>query len=370
MARSLVRRVGRRVPGAWTVYKGLRYVVWEVRAAYHGLRTGPLARFGSGGSIEQRPSAAAPPVPGAADRDTTVPIGEAAGLARVGNLLAAEGAGPPLHDWRPRPDGTTTFVLGADAPPGAEARETALLSKGRLRRRAQAAPGGLALERYEIADPRAEADRLLNPDTRKRLHFGREYKLRGGRYLYQSIPLLGQSGRRDTARRWQRIESALGRAGVSVKDRLVLDVGCNAGMMLASALAGGAAFGLGWDMPEVAQLGDRVLHALGFTRFELFGADLGEAYRLGDDVPAHVAPLLSGSVVLYLAIRHHVGFVGDLADLPWKAMVYEGGEEETAAGLEETLAPLRARTEFRLVEAVDYRDGEGRPRPLAILVRD
>ena len=48
----------------------------------------------------------------------------------------------------------------------------------------------------------------------------------------------------------------------------------------------------------------------------------------------------------------------------------EGSELETTAELEETLAPLRALCSFTIASAFDYRDGEGRPRPLAVLLRD
>jgi NAD(P)-dependent dehydrogenase (short-subunit alcohol dehydrogenase family) len=46
-----------------------------------------------------------------------------------------------------------------------------------------------------------------------------------------------------------------------------------------------------------------------------------------------------------------------------------GREEETAAELEQTLSPLRDRCDFTIAYRLDYRDGEGRARPLAILVR-
>ena len=158
-------------------------------------------------------------------------------------------------------------------------------------------------------------------------------------------------------------------SGLSVDDRLVLDVGCNAGMMLAAALADGAAWGVGWDLPEVSEQAEALLLALGYTRFDLIRGTLSPSYELGSDVPEHLRPLLNDSLVLYLAIRHHAGFVADLGSLPWRALVYEGGETESVARLEEALAPLRERTEFRVAAAVDFRDGEGLARPLAPLIR-
>jgi hypothetical protein len=157
--------------------------------------------------------------------------------------------------------------------------------------------------------------------------------------------------------------------GLSVSERLVLDVGCNAGMMLAAALADGASWGMGWDLPDISQRAEALLLALGYSRFDLFGRALSQRSELGPDLPPHLRPLMNDSLVLYLAIRDHIGFVADLGELPWRALVYEGGETESAARLEEALAPLRQRTTFRVASAVDFRDGEGLARPLAVLLR-
>jgi hypothetical protein len=161
----------------------------------------------------------------------------------------------------------------------------------------------------------------------------------------------------------------LAESGLDVAERLVLDVGCNAGMMLAAALADGASWGVGWDLPVISQRAEALLLALGYSRFDLIGRALSERYELGPDLPPHVSPLMNDSLVLYLAIREHIGFVADLAELPWRALVYEGAETESAAGLEEALAPLRQRATFRVASAADFREGEGLARPLAILIR-
>jgi hypothetical protein len=231
--------------------------------------------------------------------------------------------------------------------------------------------GAPALSRASLSSPPGEMlmEDVLGQDGTSTLHFGRERMFGDGRYLYQSIPVTGQPGRRDTAARWRRISLLLAQSGLSVKDRLILDVGCNAGMMLAAALADGAAWGLGWDLPEVSERAEALLLALGFTRFDLIGGTLSPHYELGSALPRHLEPLLGDSLVLYLAIRHHAGLVADLGSIPWRGLVYEGGETESVASLEAALAPLRATTEFQIAAAVDFRDGECLPRPLALLVR-
>jgi hypothetical protein len=140
-------------------------------------------------------------------------------------------------------------------------------------------------------------------------------------------------------------------------------------MMLAGALAEGAQWGWGWDLPSVAPHARALLLGLGFTRFDIVGAELHRDYSLVDDVPERLRPSLQDSVVLYLAVRHHIDFLSDLTRIPWRALVYEGGETESAARIEQSLAGLRALCDFEIASVVDFRDAETRPRPVAILVR-
>jgi hypothetical protein len=73
--------------------------------------------------------------------------------------------------------------------------------------------------------------------------------------------------------------------------------------------------------------------------------------------------------VLFLAIRHHLGFLPDLANVPWRLMLYEGGESERTATLDRSLEDLHRICAFDVVEAIDFRDGETGSRPLALLER-
>lgn len=236
-------------------------------------------------------------------------------------------------------------------------------------RAADGAAGFLGADHFAFEDPDAPVRRLLSAEARSDLHFGLEYRLRGGRYLYQSVPTVGATGRRDSSRRWRFMSALLAEHGISVRDRVVLDVGCNAGMMLASTLADGAAWGIGWDRPAVVGRGRALLLALGFTRHELIPGELERDRPLVAETPAHLRSRLDGSIVLYLAIRHHIGWLQELADVGWRAMLYEGGEHESVATLEQSLAGLRQLCDFDVAAAVDFRDGESEPRPVALLVR-
>jgi hypothetical protein len=72
-------------------------------------------------------------------------------------------------------------------------------------------------------------------------------------------------------------------------------------------------------------------------------------------------------VILYLAIRHHIGILDALASLPWEVLVYEGAEGEALEDLRAMPRQLGGRCE--LVELASVEDGDCSPRPLAIFRR-
>jgi hypothetical protein len=97
------------------------------------------------------------------------------------------------------------------------------------------------------------------------LHFGDEHASLGGRYLYQSIPGMRDKGKRNTDKRWTVIDEHLERNGLKLRGRLILDVGCNAGMLIATALRDGAFWGIGWDLPSVISYSEPLLLSLGLA---------------------------------------------------------------------------------------------------------
>ncbi|HEY8185410.1 MAG TPA: hypothetical protein VIF64_05050, partial [Pyrinomonadaceae bacterium] len=78
-------------------------------------------------------------------------------------------------------------------------------------------------------------------------HFGDTALLRGGRYLYQSVPGVKLPGKRSVANRMKTLSQLFQQAGVSVVERVILDVGCNIGMMMSEYLKLGAKWCHGWD---------------------------------------------------------------------------------------------------------------------------
>jgi glycosyltransferase involved in cell wall biosynthesis len=209
----------------------------------------------------------------------------------------------------------------------------------------------------------------LVTEFRENLHFGTECIFRGGRYLYQRVPGMSAGGRRDTEFRWDTIRKMLQDAKIDLSGIPVFDVGCNAGMMLAQALNEGALWGIGWDLPPVVDRSRRLLSALGYTRYTLVGATLSAEYPLAADVPTHLQDRLADSVVLYLAIRHHVGFLKALRDIPWKALVYEGPQLETGDELERVLGDLKRLVPCEVVSRIEISDADSWRRPLVLVKR-
>lgn len=201
-------------------------------------------------------------------------------------------------------------------------------------------------------------------------HFGTPYLLRGGRYLYQSVPGLNVSGRRNVEDRMVVLRELLQEAGVSVEGRLVLDVGCNIGMMMAQYLKLGARWCHGWDRAYVTPHTERMLHALGCTRVTTTGGDITDAQPLDTDLPGFLQGALEGCVISYLAVRGHLGWLDALSRVPWSLLIYEGHEGETQSDFEKYVADLKERVDFRVGGVRTYKDGDSDERTVAILIRD
>jgi hypothetical protein len=198
-------------------------------------------------------------------------------------------------------------------------------------------------------------------------HFGQTRFFRDQRYLYQSVPSV-TDGKRDTDRRWQLLKSSLAAAGISVKSRVVLDVGCNAGMILHSALRDGALWGFGWDLPSVTKDANDLLLMLGATRFTLTGAQISESYPLEDDIPDRFAPYMSESVVFYLSVSNQLGYLQSLYRMRWRILIYEGHQNQTESDI--TNADwANFGPDVELVTLTRNADGDSLSRPLALFLR-
>jgi hypothetical protein len=199
------------------------------------------------------------------------------------------------------------------------------------------------------------------------LHFGRGRPFRSRSYLYQSIP--GQTvGKRDVSERWRFIEAELRRGDIMVRDRLLLDVGCNAGMMLHMGLAAGAKWGFGWDLPAVTRGAEKLLLAAGAGRFTLTPAVLDESYDLAADVPERFAGELNECVILYLSVVNNLGIMRSLSRIPWRALVFEGHQGQDAQAAVDALL-ARFGNNVEVTSSTRRSDGDSKARPILILTR-
>jgi hypothetical protein len=202
----------------------------------------------------------------------------------------------------------------------------------------------------------------------ERSHFGDKSLLRGGRYLYQSVPGVDRPAKRDIAPRLEVLRQMLTDVGVTLEGRTVVDVGCNIGMMVGSYLREGAAWCHGWDMPAIVPHTERVLQGTGCTRFSLTGGMLNPDRDLVADLPTW---LKDGRnlVVSYLAVHGHIGWLQGLEHLPWDTMIYESHEGESQEMARGFIAKLGERIPCRILAMTTYRDGDSDPRVLAVIKR-
>jgi len=202
-------------------------------------------------------------------------------------------------------------------------------------------------------------------------HFGDTYILRGGgRYLYQKVPGVALPARRNVEERMVVLKKLMEEAHVSVEGRVVLDVGCNIGMMMGQYLKLGAKWCHGWDRAHVTPHTEKMLYALGCTRFSTTGGDIRAQQPLDTDAPGFLRGALTGCAVSYLAVRGHLGWLEALGRLPWSFLIYEGHEAETREEFENHLGQLRRLVEFRVTGVSTYEDGDSDARTVAILTRE
>ena len=202
-------------------------------------------------------------------------------------------------------------------------------------------------------------------------HFGGKRRVLGGKtgcFLYQEIPGLGQPAKRSPRERLQAWDPLLQRAHVDIEDKVILDIGCNLGLMGAEYLRRGAHWLHGWDRPEVVEAANAVLLSVGCTRFSLTGGDLSAQPDLVASLPEHLHAIDQDKIILsYLSVREHVGWLPGLAALPWRYMLYEGHPEDRQ--IETYIRELNARIPVRLLTTDRASDGLTGTCDIALLER-
>lgn len=202
----------------------------------------------------------------------------------------------------------------------------------------------------------------------KTSHFGTQSRVLGGSFLYQEVPGVDLPAKRSPCQRMKIWDRLLGESGLRLENKVVLDVGCNLGLMGAEYLRRGARWLHGWDMQEMVEAARNVLLSIGCTRFSLVGGEIEPDIDLVGQLPGHLSNLSNEDVVLsYLAIRGHIGWLSALGDLPWCWMLYEGHQDD--GDLESYVAELNRRMPVQVVAAARVADAVSTSRDVAIIRR-
>jgi len=203
--------------------------------------------------------------------------------------------------------------------------------------------------------------------ARKYSHFGDKVFILGGRYLYQSVPGLNIPAQRDPEERIEALMSLLEENGITVKEKVVLDIGCNLGLTSAQYLKHGAKWVHGWDREKVIEHTEHILLGVGCTRFSLTGRSLNAESNIAEDIPQ----FLSGREVMisYLAIRKHIGWIRDLAHIKWRYMMYEGHAGESEEDTIRFVEQLNEIVKTKVVTQSVVNDANSPMRTIAIIER-
>lgn len=211
--------------------------------------------------------------------------------------------------------------------------------------------------------------RQLALEATEKSHFGETTVWRGGRrYLYQSVPGVALPAKRNPEQRMKVVLELLKDSGVSMEGRLVLDVGCNIGGMMAQYLKLGARWCHGWDRDYVTPHTEKLLLALGCTRFSMTGGDIDRDTDL-TNLPKFLRPSLNGCVISFLAVRGHLGWLSALGKIPWSFLIYEAHEGESRADFDTHIEELSNLVGVRVAASTTYTDGDSDERLVAILMR-
>lgn len=224
-------------------------------------------------------------------------------------------------------------------------------------------------QQFGLLDPARLPTQIVNSESGK-LSFGDVNFLRSNQpYVYQSIPGIRVAARRDTNHRWQKIKNLLSGANIDVNNRLILDICCNTGMMLSMPLSEGALWGLGWDLPQVAETAIQLQRSLGYSRIDIIKASLTADYSLLADIDERFISYLNESIVFYLAANNHIGLLSELAKIPWRVLIFEGHEDNHQEGYINTNTFFEKECSSRLSGETTVQDGDSQHRHLLMYLR-
>jgi hypothetical protein len=235
---------------------------------------------------------------------------------------------------------------------------------GNLALDAKGVPRFVDFQAFAFANERAAIAGVADRESEV-THFGASRLHRPGKYLYQGIPGLSP-GKRDVPLRWVTYGRMLDQAGVDLAGHVAVDVGCNAGLMLYEALAAGAQWGVGWDMPDVAAAAQRLLASFGVTRATIIGGEISDTTDFAGGIPPHLGD--APCILFHLAVSDHIGFPPTLAEVPWTTMVYEGHADQDIQHARDELSAVDW-LDAQVIQSSMVGDGDSPARPVLLLKR-
>ena len=194
--------------------------------------------------------------------------------------------------------------------------------------------------------------------------FGRKRIFANQNYTYQVLPIF-KNGKRDTLKRWKVFDKLFSSSLISIKNKIVIDVGCNLGMNIYYCLNKGAKFVYGIDKKVISEQSNLILNALGATRYKTVGTDLKNEIQL-QNLENHILDKID--IIFYCSIDGHIGYPNKFKNLNFEYIVHEGHVNTT---IEENLDNMFKHDWLRknLSEILYYtyiNDGDSGSRPLLL----
>ena len=175
----------------------------------------------------------------------------------------------------------------------------------------------------------------------------------------------------EARRRWASLVAVLKDQRIELHGRLVLDLACQLGFMLAGALESGARWAVGWADGSSFRTVERLQCLWGNTRVTVRPAPVEPSHVLFDDIPGELQGNLAEAVVLHAPTRHSGTDVHlpELGALPWKVLVHDMEPVGARPTQPDAAAAIERLYGCRLL--VDRHVAQGSPaaRRLAVFVR-
>lgn len=216
----------------------------------------------------------------------------------------------------------------------------------------------------DFAPPDCSSNLIMSTKDGKPLYVDFQGFLFRDEKRYIQTILLRSFSQRDTENQWRNIREMMKAVGFSLQGRVTYDIGCNI-EFLYYALSEGGQWVLGWGLPEVIASANRVLLALGATRFDLFERVIDQNTAFKSDIPARFKKERRG--VLFYFAGGREGLPYGVSEIPWEYMIFEGDEGKN---IEEYLKRVRDVSWLRNAEVLTHRSfscGDSQTRVLILL---